>query len=653
MSGPALGAGLLAIAVGGLACVPRGGLRIGLLVQAAGAVATGVAGFAVFATGTPIGSTFVDGLSPRVGVDGLSGLFLGILGLIAAPSLLFSIGYLRRSGDPGGPGWADRMVGLLTAGFLLALVLVVVARDPVTVLAGWELMTLLPAAVILVARGGDSEARRTVLVYLGVTHLGGVGTWLAIIMSAQAGAMSGAVALQSGSGLQLAIAIAALVGMGTKAGVMPLHVWLPRAHPIAPAPISALMSGVMIKLAVYLLVRVLVGWVGVLPLWIGVVVLAAGALSAVGGVTYALFQHELKRLLALHSIENIGIIVLGLGACLILRSRGFGDWAGIALAAALLHTVNHAVFKAVLFLGAGAFEKAAGSLNLDRLGGLLRAMPWTGTTFLVASMAIAGLPPLNGFASEWATMQALLRVPAHGRLGDGLAGVLALAALAATAALAVVCFVKVVGLVLLGPRRSDVPVREAAPSMVCGMAFLALVCVALGVVPGLLFGRLVGLAPWGTAMAPHLGLVLPGTGGLRTVGVAVLLIGLTTALAALRSNRSAAAAPSWACGQLVEAPLQWTSAGFTKPLRLVLEGILRPHREITVRVEGAVVQQVNYRGHVPHLIEDRIYQPLARRALLVAGYARRLQSGSLGTYVAYLIGLVLVLLAAVRIGLLG
>ena len=232
---------------------------------------------------------------------------------------------------------------------------------------------------------------------------------------------------------------------------MPLHVWLPRAHPIAPAPVSALMSGVMIKVAVYALVRVLVEWVGILPLWFGLLVLATGALSSVGGVLYACFQHDLKRLLALHSIENIGIIVLGLGACLVLRARGAELWAAFALAAALLHTLNHAVFKALLFLAAGAFERTVGALEIDRLGGLFRRMPWTGGAFLIGAIAIAGLPPLNGFASEWLTLQALLHLPAYGRVGDGTAGAVALAALAATAALAVFCFVKVVGLVLLGP----------------------------------------------------------------------------------------------------------------------------------------------------------------------------------------------------------
>ena len=538
---------------------------------------------------------------------------------------------------------------------MLALAGVFCARDPLTFLTGWELMTLIPAAVILVARDADRLARRTVFVYLAVTHLGGAGTWVAILLLARAGAIGDSSAIGSGSGLQTAIALAALVGMGTKAGVMPLHVWLPRAHPIAPAPVSALMSGVMIKVAIYALVRVLVDWVGVLPVWFGVLVLAVGALSAVGGVVYALFQHDLKRLLALHSIENIGIIVLGIGACLVLRARGADTWAAFALAAALLHTVNHAVFKALLFLGAGAFERAVGSLELDRLGGLLRRMPWTGGAFLVGAMAIAGLPPLNGFASEWLTFQALLHVPAYGGVGDGTAGAIALAALAATAALAVFCFVKVVGLVLLGPPRpkADAFAEDPPLPMRGAVVFLALACVVLGVAPGVLFGVLAGLAPWAPSAPTAAGLHLPGTGSLPAPGIALVLAGLTGAFVSFRGRRRAAPAPTWACGQPVGRELNWTSAGFTKPLRLVLQLALRPEREIEVVTERGVVQTVSYSGRVPHLIDERVYGPLARISLSGARRARRLQSGSIGTYAAYLLALVLVLLAAARIGVIG
>ena len=648
MTGALLVAGLSATAFGGALGVWRRAFSAGLWLQAAGAAGIAIAGFWALGSQTSLGEGFTSSFVPRFGVDGLSGLFLGILGLIAAPALVFSTRYLR-------PSLRGRAVGALTALFVLALALVLCARDPLTFLAGWESMTLVPAVVILVSRGADRRARQTVFDYLAVTHLGGAATWVAILLLAHAGAIGGHATIASGSGLQTAIALSALVGMGTKAGVMPLHVWLPRAHPIAPSPVSALMSGVMLKVALYGLVRVLVEWDGVLPVWFGVLVLAVGALSAVGGVVYALFEHDLKRLLALHSIENVGIIVLGIGACLVLRARGADLWAAFALAAALLHCVNHAVFKALLFLGAGAFERALGSLEIDRLGGLLRRMPWSGGAFLVGAAAIAGLPPLNGFASEWLTLQALLHVPRYGDVADGVAGALALAALAATAALAVFCFVKVVGLVLLGAPRTPAAAAAEEPPLPlrAALVFLALACVALGVAPGVLFGALVSLAPWPAAAGTHLGLHVPGTGSLPAAWIAVVLVGLTGALVLLRGRRRAAPAPTWASGQLVEPALRWTSAGFTKSLRLVLEAVLRPEREISSKTRGGVLQEVAYSGSVPHLIEARLYRPVERAAFRAAVHARRLQTGSVGTYVVYLIGLVIVLLAAVRLGVIG
>jgi hydrogenase-4 component B len=273
----ALVAGPSLIALGGVVVAIRGRLGAGLGVQAAGAVVVAVAGFWALGSGAEVGDGFTSAFHPSLGVDGLTGFFLGTLGLIAAPALVFSTRYLRDTPR-------DRTVAVLNAAFLLAMALVLCARDPLTFLVGWELMTLLPAAIILVAREGERRARRTVFSYVALTHLGGAGTWIAILLLAEAGAIGNPGVIDAGSGLQVAIALAALVGMGTKAGVMPLHVWLPRTHPIAPAPVSALMSGVMIKVAIYGLVRVLVDWIGVVPVWLGVLVLAVGALSAVGGV---------------------------------------------------------------------------------------------------------------------------------------------------------------------------------------------------------------------------------------------------------------------------------------------------------------------------------------------------------------------------------
>ncbi len=648
MTGALVVAALALVAAGGVAVAVPATFGAGLWVQAGGSALLAVAGFVALASGSSAGAAFHSTLEPALGVDGLTAFFLAMLGLVAAPAMAYSAAYLPADGR-------GRAIAACTSAFVLVLAAVLCARDPLTFLLGWELMTLVPAVVILIAHDADAPARRVVFTYVAITHLGGVGTWVAVLLLAQADAFGGTSPVATGSALQVAVALAALVGMGTKAGVMPLHVWLPLAHPVAPAPVSALMSGVMIKVAIYGLVRVLVEWIGVAPAWLGVVVVALGALSAVGGVVYALFQHDLKRLLALHSIENVGIIVLGIGACLLLRSRGADQWAAFALAAALLHTLNHAIFKALLFLGAGSFEKAVGSLEIDRLGGLLRRMPWAGGAFLVGAMAIAGLPPLNGFASEWLTLQALVHVPAAGGTATGLAGAVALAALAATAALAVFCFVKVIGLVLLGrPRRHAVAAAVDAPwPMRAGLLALAVACVVLGLAPGVLFASLVGLAPWAAAAPAHVGLPLPGTGGLPTGGIALLLAAAAGGFLLARGRRTAAPAPTWACGQLVEPTLEWTSAGFTKPLRLTLEPVLRPERAVTVRTAGGVVQEVAYTGRVPHLIDERVYQPVAAFAQAAAHHARRLQSGRLGTYALYLIALVATLLVAAHLGVIG
>ncbi len=284
-------------------------------------------------------------------------------------------------------------------------------------------------------------------------------------------------------------------------------------------------------------------------------------------------------------------------------------------------------------------------------------MPWSGTAFLVGCLAIAGMPLLNGFASEWLTLQALLHVPAYAGVWDGALGAAGLAALAATMALAVLCFVKVVGLVLLGPaRRTGVAEAvEAPPAMRGALVGLAGACAVLGTVPGLLFPLLVDVAPWDVTadVSMHPGLDLPGTGNLPTLGLLATVGGLGALLWFARGSRRAAPSPSWACGQLVDPRLLWTSAGFSKTLRLVLEAVIRPEREIETTVRGGVVQHVSYAGRVPHLIDVHLYRPVTGGALIAASWARRLQSGRLGTYVAYLIGLVLALLLAVRIGAIG
>jgi hydrogenase-4 component B len=641
-------AGVALLGGGAVAPLLRMRVRGALALQAFGIGLIGIGGALVLFGAPSTGAEFRDGLAPALGLDGLTGFFLATIAVVAVPSLLYACDYLAEMAD-------DRVQVSLCGLFLLSLAGVVTARDPSSFLVFWELMTLVPAAAILTRRG-DAGVRHAVFVYLAMTHLGGAGVWIAVLVLAHYGALSdpGALAPQ-GAGVEALVVVAALVGFGTKAGLMPMHSWLPRAHPVAPSHVSALMSGVMIKVALYGLIRVLFEWAAPAPLWAGLTVLGVGTLSALGGVLYALVQHDLKRLLAFHSIENIGIVALGLGASILFAAQGEATWAAIAFAAALLHVLNHAVFKALLFLAAGAFERAVGSLDLDRLGGLLRRMPWTGGAFLVGSMAIAGVPPLNGFASEWLTLQALVHVALGPSLGLGLAGAVATAGLAATAALALFCFVKAVGLVLLGaPRRPEAAEAIEAPAgMRYGPLLLAGCCVALGAAPGLLVPSLMELAPAPRALAADPSLLIPGTGSLPSPWLLLGVVFLTGLLWLLRGSRRAAPVPAWACGSRAEPALAWSSAGFTKPLRLALEGVLRPRREVTTLREHGLVRSVRYRAEVPHLFDTALYGPLRRGAVAGARIARRVQSGSIRAYAGYLLVLLLALLALVRIGAIG
>ena len=644
-----------AIALAGIAILVAGTtlaardrlLGAALWTQAIGLALTGVSGGVCLLAGREVGSAFTSDLEPAVGIDPLSGFFLVIVAVVGVPAAIYATGYLPGSARP-------RHLAVLSGLFQLALIGVLVARDASLFLAFWELMTLVPAAAILVAHG-DAASRRTVFEYLAITHIGGAGVWVAILVLAERGALGDPAGLASaGAGVQAVVAVTGLIGFGTKAGLVPLHSWLPRAHPVAPSNISAVMSGVMVKVALYGIARLVFEWLGGPPLWVGIGLVAVGALSALVGILYALFQADLKRLLAFSTIENVGIIALVLGAAAIFVARGEEGWAALALGAALLHCLNHAVFKALLFLGAGSIERATGGLHLDRMGGLLRRMPWTGSAVLVGALAIAGVPLLNGFASEWPAFQVLLGLGRQDDLAVALVGGLAAAALGATVGLGALCFTKMAGLMLLGRPRTPECARagEVARPMWAGVAALGAGCVALGLAPGLVLPSLAELAPGDGTLARGAGISAAGT-SLPTLGIAIALVCGVALLVVARGRRSAAPAPVWACGQPLDARLAWTSAAFTKPVLLVLSTILRPEREVEVDVRAGVVSEVRHRGGVPHRFDSHLYAPVLRAALAGATATRRLQSGSLRMYIGYLVGLVVLLLLLARTGALG
>jgi hydrogenase-4 component B len=445
------------------------------------------------------------------------------------------------------------------------------------------------------------------------------------------------------------------LGFGVKAGVVPLHVWLPEAHPAAPTSISALMSGVLIKTGIYGMVRVCAFGLGVPRLSWGVIVLVVGGLSAVLGVLYALMQHDLKRLLAYHSIENIGIILLGLGAGMMGLSYGRHDVAAVGLAASLYHVLNHAVFKGLLFLGAGAVVMATGTRQIEQLGGLLRRMPWTGLCFLVGAMAISGLPPLNGFASEWLTFQAFL----FGFRGSTQPLVHFLfpvggALLALTTALAAACFVKAFGMTFVAlPRSASAAGATESPAvMLAPQAWLAACCVGLGVFPGFVLRVLEAVMVSLPGLQPPPDLVQGGLGmasGLASFDhVIPVMLGMALlgawAVTGLLTARHAAArrVPTWGCGGQLTARTEYTATAFSKPLMMIFRAVYRPTREVEALTEVSPYfpHEVRYHAEIEPTFERHVYGPVVRAVLRVATGMRVLQAGGLHAYLAYVIALV-------------
>ncbi len=591
-------------------------------------------------------------------LDSLAAFFLVIVSTVGLAVSLFATAYVAE----------PRAAGLATGfnAFLASMVLVVLANSVVAFLVAWELMSLV-SFFLVIHDHERPETRRAGFLYLVMTHAGTAFLLAAFLVLFRASGSFSFDAFRAAAASQPAIVrnavfLLALIGFGTKAGVIPLHVWLPRAHPAAPSHVSALMSGVMIKTAIYGLLRV--GWefVGPGPAWWGVLILGIGGASAVLGVLYALMEHDLKRLLAYHSVENIGIILMGIGAAFILASQGHNLAAALALSAGLFHTLNHAIFKSLLFLATGAVQHATHSRNMDQLGGLIRSMPWTAGFFLVGSIAISGLPPLNGFASEWLTFQGLLQVGTQSQSGvlATIAGVSA-ALLALTGGLAAFCFVKAFGITFLGlPRSAGHDGHEAALSMLAGTGLLAALCVVLGVLPGAVLrltspvtGLLAGAAA-PTTLAT--GIAGPATkdGVFAPAGALVVLVAAALGirlLARLLGGRAVVrVAPPWACGIRLKPGMQYTSTALAKPIRLIFQALVRPYREIEREYSQApfFVSSVRYEGGVRPVFEHYLYRPTVRLLLGIAERVRLLQNGSLRTYLAYMFAALVVAILVAR-----
>jgi hydrogenase-4 component B len=595
-------------------------------------------------------------------MDPLAGFFLTVIGLAAVPVSIYAIGYAgsERRG----------VVSYLT--FLVAMAVVPLAGNVMTFALAWEAMSL--ASYLLVVQGAAAPGtpagdRRATLhagwVYAVMTHAGFVCVLAGMLfLTAWTGSTSFAdwrvasTALTAGARNVAFILLG--VGFAAKAGVVPLHVWLPLAHPAAPSHVSALMSGVMIKLGLYGLLRAGFDWLGTGPPWWGVLLLLAGAGSALAGVLYALVDTDLKRLLAFSSIENAGIVLLGLGGALLFKDADRPSLAALALVAALYHVVNHAAFKSLLFLGAGAVVHATGTRDLERLGGLIKRMPWTAACFLAGAAAIAALPPLNGFVSEWLTFQALLQNVTLAAPALNLVFALGIAALALTSGLAVAAFVKAFGIAFLARPRSDVAehAHEAPGTMRAGMATLAVTCIVLGLAPTVVIPVL------GTVAGSLVAAPLPALGTWLTVSIAGEFASLSMPAVALALILAAVvpllvlvaggwARPprfdeTWGCGRLlVTARMEYTATAFANPFTRVFDFFYRPvaRREVDAHPASRLfVRRIRYTSATGAIFDEWLYRPALSTLRAVTGRVRLIQSGSANLYLAYIVAVLLALL---------
>ena len=587
-------------------------------------------------------------------LDPLSRVFLVLLGAASAGVSIFAAGYFRK-----GQGTAPGVLGLQYHLFLASMGFVLLADDAYAFMVAWETMAL-SSYFLVTAQHGIPEIRSAGFLYLLIAHLGAIsillcfgilqgGTWQFTFDAMRAADLSPAWA---------AVAFGlALFGFGAKAGLLPMHVWLPEAHPAAPSPVSALMSGVMLKTAIYGVLRVTFDLLGDPAWWWGLAPVVLGLATALFGVVFAAVQTDMKRLLAYSSIENIGVLFTGIGLAIVFQGVGMQSLATLALIAVLYHALNHAFMKSLLFLGTGAVLHATGERNLGRLGGLIHRMPWVAWLTLVGVLAIAGLPPLNGFVSEWLLLQAFLfshEVP-HQFVNMLLP--LGAAIIALAAALAAYVMVKFFGVIFLGqPREAALAqAHDAGGYEKAGLAWLAIGCVLLGLFPAQVIGalgaatvQLIGAAPVAEASPWWMLAPLPGRqvsyAPLVLLAVMLLVLAATSILVRRVYRRKVRRAPAWDCGfGRIDARMQDTAEGFGQPIRHIFQAFFTMERELPSPFDHAP----RYRVVVGDRIWRAIYAPVGGIVQRIADSLAWLQQGRISAYLLYSFITLVVLLAVV------
>ena len=624
------------------------------LIALAGALVHLVTAPSAAATATlPLGLPW---LGAQFRADALAAFFLIVVNLGGVTASLYGFGYGRHEQSPG------RVLPLYPA-FLGGMNLVVLADDAFTFLLSWEFMSLTSWALVM-AHHRVKDNVHAGYVYLVMASFGTLALLLAFgLLAGTEGnyafaAMRGA---QESPMIGALVVLLVLLGAGSKAGLVPLHVWLPLAHPAAPSHVSALLSGVMTKVAVYACVRVLFDLLGEPASWQSLIVLSLGGATAALGVLYALMQHDLKRLLAYHTVENIGIIFIGLGLALAFEANGMMSASALALTAALFHVLNHSIFKSLLFLGAGAVLGATGERDMERLGGLIRRMPYTSFAFLVGCVAISALPPLNGFASEWLTFQAILQSPDLPQWGLKLMVPAVGGLLALSAALAAACFVKAFGITFLGRPRTPAAetARETDRFSLTAMFALASLCLLAGILPGLVIDALspVTLALVGGRMplqsdVAWLSIVPIAEARSSYNGLLVFVfIALSAPLAAYVIHRFASHAvrrgPAWDCGFPDSSPsTQYTAGSFAQPIRRVFGTSIFGAREHVDMPRPGDLRAAGMHVELHDPIWETMYAPIAGGVGATAEKLNRFQFLTIRRYLS-LVFLALVILLLV------
>jgi formate hydrogenlyase subunit 3/multisubunit Na+/H+ antiporter MnhD subunit len=604
-------------------------------------------------------------LSFEIALDRLSAFFVLGLCLLVLCVSIYSIGYVSHY-------YGKRSVGLfnfLYSTFIISMFLVMTAGNAVFFFVAWEAMAVL-SYYLVVYESEQVEKQTAGTLYIVMTHIGTAFLMIAfLIMYSYTGSfdLSGSSAAIPESARNT-LFLLFLLGFGVKAGVIPVHIWLPYAHPAAPGNVSALMSGIMIKTAVYGLLRFVLVYLGVEKTWWGVTLLVVGMASAVLGVAYAFVENNIKKLLAFSSIENIGIIFMGMGIAFISFAQKNSAIGALALAASLFHTFNHTLFKGGLFLGAGSIHYSTHTINMEQLGGLIKKMPVTAVFMLGGALSISALVPFNGFASEWLTLQSLFGCIVPGNAALNITAIVAVAALGIAGAMAAACFVKLYGISFLGLGRTEhaEQAKEVPVVMNIGMGILIGLCLAVGLFPALflkltdsLVVELAGQSVIGQLKGPFLvaGSALEATGNAVSpfvilVSLAVLILAALFVLRLVGGKYIERKYGTWDCGfEALNARMQYTATGFAKPVEIVFRMLFRPSREL--RVEGEHPyhpESMEYKVSTEPIFEKYIYVPVLQ---LIQALSKKVkyavQTGSVHMYLLYIFAAVLALLLYNRV----